>query len=84
MAMIKGIRKHMELPPSVFVAVDGETLEVLDTAQLPELAATPHGITIFDGGSRSTCALPKRPTAASGSGLEEAVARRVVDGVLPG
>jgi hypothetical protein len=31
------------------VAVDGETLEVLDTAQLPELAATPHGITVFDG-----------------------------------
>ena len=37
------------MPPSVFVAVDGETLEVLDTAQLPELAATPHGITTLDG-----------------------------------
>jgi hypothetical protein len=49
MAMIKGVRKGVELPPSVFVAVDGETLEVLDTAQLPELAATPHGITMFDG-----------------------------------
>lgn len=48
-AMIKGIRKGMKLPPSVFVAVDGETLEVLDTVQLPELAATPHGITTFDG-----------------------------------
>ena len=49
MAMIKGVRKGMKMPPSVFVAVDGETLEVLDTAQLPELAATPHGITMFDG-----------------------------------
>jgi hypothetical protein len=49
MAMVKGVRKHMKLPPSIFVAVDGQTLEVLDTAQLPELAATPHGITMFDG-----------------------------------
>ena len=49
MAMIKGIRKGMELPPSTFVAVDGETLEVLDTAPVPELAATPHGITMLDG-----------------------------------
>ena len=49
MAMLKGIRKGMELPPSIFVAVHGETLEVLDTVQLPELAATPHGITSFDG-----------------------------------
>lgn len=49
MAMIKAVRKGVELPPSIFVAVDGETLEVLDTAQLPELAATPHGITVDDG-----------------------------------
>lgn len=49
MAMIKAVRKGVELPPSLFVAVDGETLEVLDTAQLPELAATPHGITMLDG-----------------------------------
>ena len=49
MAMLKGIRKHMQLPPSIFAAVDGETLRVLDTAQLKELAATPHGITTFDG-----------------------------------
>jgi hypothetical protein len=48
-AVIKGIRKGMELPPSIFVAVDGQTLEVLDTVQLPELAVTPHGITMFDG-----------------------------------
>ncbi len=47
MAMLKGIRKGMKMPPSVFVAVDGQTLEVLDTVQLPELAATPHGITMF-------------------------------------
>ena len=48
-AMLKGIRKGMKMPFSIFVAVDGETLGVLDTAQLPELAATPHGITTFDG-----------------------------------
>ena len=49
MAMAKGVRKGMEMPPSIFVAVDARTLEVLDTAQLPELAATPHGITTLDG-----------------------------------
>jgi hypothetical protein len=49
LAMIKGVRKGMKLPPSIFVAVDGRTLEVLDTLQLPELAATPHGITMLDG-----------------------------------
>ena len=48
LAMVKGVRKGMEMPPSIFVAVDGETLEVLDTLQLPELAATPHGIVMFD------------------------------------
>lgn len=48
MAMIKGIREGEALPPSIFVAVDGATLEVLDTVQLPELAATPHGITMHD------------------------------------
>ena len=49
MAMLKGFRKGLDLPPSLFVAVDGETLEVLDTVQLPELAATPHGITTLGG-----------------------------------
>jgi len=49
MAMMKGFRKGLKLPPSIFVAVDGERLEVLDTLQLPELAATPHGITTFEG-----------------------------------
>jgi hypothetical protein len=49
MAMVKGVRKGMTMPPSIFVAVDGQTLEVLDTAQLPELAATPHGITMLHG-----------------------------------
>ena len=49
LAMVKGVRKGMRLPPSIFVAVDGQTLEVLDTVQLPELAATPHGITTCEG-----------------------------------
>ncbi len=49
MALMKGVRKGLKMPPSILVAIDGETLEVLDTAQLPELAATPHGITTYDG-----------------------------------
>lgn len=49
MAVIKGVHKGIEMPPSVFVAVDGETLEVLDTVQLPEVAVSPHGITTLDG-----------------------------------
>ena len=48
-AMLKAFRKGLKLPPSSLVAVDGETLQVLDTLQLPELAATPHGITTFEG-----------------------------------
>ena len=84
MAMVKGVRKGIELPPSVFVAVDGETLEVLDTAQLPELAATPHGITTFDGRiAIYTCATDARVPLLLGPGRQEAVARRVVEGGLP-
>ncbi len=49
LAMVKGVRKGMRLPPSIFVAVDGQTLEVLDTVQLPEPAVTPHGIATFEG-----------------------------------
>ncbi len=49
LAMVKSVRKHLDVPPSVFVAVDPETLDVLDVAGVPELAATPHGITMFDG-----------------------------------
>jgi hypothetical protein len=48
MAMLKGLMKGKTLPPSVFVAVDGETLQVLDTLQLPELGVTPHGIAMFE------------------------------------
>lgn len=47
-AMLKAFRKGLELPPSNIVAVHGESLQVLDTLQLPELAATPHGITTFE------------------------------------
>lgn len=48
MAIIKGIRKGLKQPPSNFVAVDGRTLEVLDEAQLPEPATTPHTIAMLD------------------------------------
>ena len=85
MAMVKGVRKGMKMPPSIFVAVDGETLEVLDTAQLPELAATPHGITTFDGRiAIYTCADRARLPVLLGPGLEEAVARRIVGRAVPG
>ena len=49
MVLLKALRKGEALPPSTYVAVDGQTLEVLDTLQLPELAATPHGIAMHDG-----------------------------------
>lgn len=49
LAMVKGLRKGMKMPSSVVVAVDPETLEVLDMVQLPELCATPHGITMYEG-----------------------------------
>ena len=42
MAIIECSSKGMKLPNSVMVAVDPKTLEVLDTYQLPQTAASPH------------------------------------------
>ena len=49
LAMVKGIRKGKKMTSSVLVAVDGKSLKVLDWVQLPELGATPHGITMYKG-----------------------------------
>jgi hypothetical protein len=49
MAIFKGLKDGLKQANSIFVAVDPESLEVLDTMQMPEPATTPHGITMFDG-----------------------------------
>jgi hypothetical protein len=49
MAILVCAQKGMKLPNSVLVAVDPQTLKVLDQLQLPESAASPHAITTFDG-----------------------------------
>ena len=47
MAIIECSSKGMKLPNSVMVAVDPKTLEVLDTFQLPQTAASPHIIAAY-------------------------------------
>ena len=42
-------RKGMKQPNSVLVAVDPDTLEVLDAIPLPEPSSVPHAITMFEG-----------------------------------
>ncbi len=49
LAIFKGLHDGLTQANSIFVAVDPESLEVLDTMQVPEPATTPHGITTFDG-----------------------------------
>lgn len=49
MAIIACARKGMKSPNSVLVAVDPETLEVLDSLNLPEPAPSPHIIAPFHG-----------------------------------
>ena len=46
----------MKQPNSVLVAVNPDTLEVLDMLQLPEPASSPHVVRCTRGGSRSTSA----------------------------
>jgi len=45
--IIKCIEQGMKQPNSVLVAVDPDTLEVLDMLQLPEPASSPHIVTMF-------------------------------------
>jgi hypothetical protein len=49
MAIIKCGMEGMKQPNSVLVAVNPDTLEVLDMLQLPEPASSPHIITTFEG-----------------------------------
>ncbi len=49
MAIIKGIQAGMEQPNSILLAVDQDTLEVIDQLQLPEPCSSPHVITMFEG-----------------------------------
>jgi hypothetical protein len=49
LAIFKGLHDGLKQAPSIFAAVDPESLEVLDVMQMPEPATTPHGITMFDG-----------------------------------
>jgi hypothetical protein len=48
-AMIKGIQDGFKQPNSMLVAVDPNTLQVLDSVEVPEPASVPHSITTFDG-----------------------------------
>lgn len=45
--IIKCIQEGMQMPNSVLVAVDPDTLEVLDMLQLPEAAPSPHIVTMY-------------------------------------
>jgi hypothetical protein len=48
-AMIKGIQEGLKQPNSMIVAVDPNTLQVLDAIETPEPASVPHSITTFEG-----------------------------------
>ncbi|MGY6276068.1 hypothetical protein [Methylomonas sp. MgM2] len=49
MAIIKCGMQGMKQPNSQLVAVDPDTLEVLDDIPLPEPSSVPHAITMFEG-----------------------------------
>lgn len=49
MAMIRGLQKGLKMANSELVAVDPNTLKVLDAVPLPEAAGSPHTITTFEG-----------------------------------
>jgi hypothetical protein len=49
MGIIKCIEKGLKMPSSVLVAVNPETLEVLDMFQLPEPAPSPFDVTMYQG-----------------------------------
>jgi hypothetical protein len=49
MAIFKGIAKGLKQPNSHLVAVDPDTLEILDDIPLPEPSSSPHIIDEFDG-----------------------------------
>jgi hypothetical protein len=49
MAMITGIQQGLKQANSILVAVDPDTLAVLDSVELHEPASTPHALTMFEG-----------------------------------
>jgi hypothetical protein len=49
MAILQGLAKGLPWPNSHLVAVDPDTLQVLNDIPLPEPAVSPHIITTFDG-----------------------------------
>jgi hypothetical protein len=49
LGIIRCIEKGMKMPNSVLVAVNPDTLEVLDTLQLPEPAPSPFDVTVYQG-----------------------------------
>ena len=49
MAILQGLAKGLPWPNSILVAVDPDTLQVLDQLQLPEPAVSPHIIATFEG-----------------------------------
>lgn len=48
-AIIKCSEQGMKQPNSVMVAVNPDTLEIIDTLELPEPSSVPHAITMFEG-----------------------------------
>ncbi len=48
MGIIKCVQEGMKMPNSVLVAVNPDTLEVLDMLQLPEPAPSPHIVTMYN------------------------------------
>lgn len=48
-AMIKGIEDGFTQANSMLVAVDPNTLQILDSLELPEPSSVPHSIATFDG-----------------------------------
>jgi hypothetical protein len=48
-ALFKGVAQGLKQPNSVIVAVDPNTLDILDHVAMPEPASVPHSITTFDG-----------------------------------
>ena len=48
-AIMKGVQAGLKQANSVFVAVDPNTLDILDSIEMPETSTVPHSITTFDG-----------------------------------
>jgi hypothetical protein len=48
-AIIKGVQAGLKQANSIFVAVDPNTLDILDSVEMPETSTVPHSITTFEG-----------------------------------